>query len=128
MSPTASRILVVDDEAPVRLTVAELLHRAGYAVQTAADGLAALALLEHDPVDLLILDLLMPGLSGWAVAQRVQAQYPGMIVLVLTGTSADAVEQARWASIGIDYLYKTSAPREVLRQVSAALTRLPITA
>jgi two-component system, OmpR family, response regulator len=115
------RILVVDDDAPVRMTVTELLRRTGYEVVAAEDGVTALALLAHEPVDLVLLDLLMPGLCGWELALQIRQLHPSVAVVAFSGTSLDAVDQARWNALGIDYVSKTAAPREVLKHVAAAL-------
>ena len=65
-----ARILVVDDEETIRLTLATLLQRRGYTVTVATDGAEALALIERQSFDLLLLDLIMPGQSGLEVARH----------------------------------------------------------
>ena len=66
----SARILVADDEAAIRFTIEILLRRQGYTVTTATSGIEALALIERQPFELLLLDLKMPGLSGLQVAQH----------------------------------------------------------
>src|SRR5438309_391502 len=68
-----SRILVVDDDRPVRQYLCDLLANAGYAVEAAATGEAALEHIAGARADLVTLDLVMPGLDGWAVLERMEA-------------------------------------------------------
>src|SRR5437016_3231069 len=64
-SRTARHILVVDDDSPIRAMVADLLQDAGYLVLQAADGFEALRLLRENRPELIVLDLMLPGMSGW---------------------------------------------------------------
>jgi CheY-like chemotaxis protein len=121
MQPQAARILVVDDEGAIRLTMEILLRRQGYTVTTAASGEEAVALIAQQHFDLLLLDLKMPGLSGLEVAERAQQQQPGTPILILTGSSAieGALEEP---GVGqFSYVIKTSSPEAVLERVAAAL-------
>src|SRR5687768_10067016 len=81
------RVLVVDDEAAIRLTLDVILRQAGYSVTTAANGEEALGNLMQSRFDLLLLDLGLPGISGLRVAQYAQEHYPSTVVLFLTGSS-----------------------------------------
>lgn len=117
----SARVLVADDEAPIRTTLGDLLRRRGYEVATAENGAAALALLHQRPFDLLLLDLKMPGLGGIDVARRSAELYPDAKIIILTGhgsleTAIDGLH------LGVfDYLLKTASPRDVLARVEAAL-------
>src|ERR687884_119905 len=82
---TPARILVVDDETPIRVTMSDMLRRRGYDVVAAASGEEALALLHQRPFDLLLLDLRMPGLSGLDIAQRARELHPDAAIIILTG-------------------------------------------
>jgi signal transduction histidine kinase/CheY-like chemotaxis protein len=88
-NPAASlqpkHICVIDDEDTVRSTTAALLEAAGHTVITAADGPEGLALVAAHPVDLVITDLGMPGMTGWEVAERLKAADPRRPVILLTG-------------------------------------------
>src|SRR6266508_2688945 len=110
MQQQAARILVVDDEAAIRLTMNMLLRRQGYTVTMAASGEEALALIAQQPFDLLLLDLKMPGLSGLEVAERAQKVQPATPILILTGSSA--IEGALDApGVGqFSYVIKTTSP------------------
>lgn len=69
-------ILVADDSTQIRALLVEALQQAGYRVHAAASGAEALAAIEQDPVDLLLLDLMMPQMSGWTVLQRLSQRPP----------------------------------------------------
>jgi CheY-like chemotaxis protein len=80
------RVLLVEDEAGVRLMIASGLARAGYDVIDASDGSAALRLLEEGTLpDILITDIRMPGADGWTVARAYRARLPDLPVLYVTG-------------------------------------------
>ena len=78
-------ILLVDDEEGYREVIARILTKAGYEVLQAADGLEALSLLENSKVDLVISDILMPALNGYALVARLRAKWPVMPVILTTG-------------------------------------------
>jgi DNA-binding NtrC family response regulator len=78
-------ILLVDDEDGYREVIARILTKAGYEVLQAADGLEALSLLENSKVDLVISDILMPALNGYALVARLRAKWPAMPVILTTG-------------------------------------------
>ena len=93
-------VLVVDDDAPIREVVDALLSEEGYEVVTAADGAAALARLRERPPGLILLDLRMPGMDGWAFA-RAYRRSPGPHAPIVVLTAArEAAERA--AQIGAD--------------------------
>ena len=80
-----TRILVVDDESYVRELLERVLQRRGHEVDMAADGEAALELLATNTYDLVVTDVVMPGIDGFDLLRRVKATYPGVTVIVLTG-------------------------------------------
>ena len=80
-----SRVLVVDDDAHVRLFLQAVLTEIGYAVTEAENGMDALEKLTRGEFDLLIVDLMMPGMDGEELLQRVQEEYPEVKTMVLTG-------------------------------------------
>src|SRR5687768_7680955 len=106
-----ARILVVDDEEAIRLTLDMLLRRRGYVVTAAATGAEALVLLEQQTFDLLLLDLMMPGLSGLDVARRAQELQPAAAILILTGSSTIAGMDEAPGLDHFDVLLKTASPR-----------------
>ncbi|UTG91931.1 sigma-54-dependent transcriptional regulator [Geobacter sulfurreducens] len=111
---TAPKILAVDDDELSLLMLENLLADAGFAPLTAASGAQALALLEREHVDLLISDLIMEGMNGLELLDRVRERYPNVPVIVVTarGSVESAVEAMRRGAY--DYLAKPFNP-EVLR-------------
>jgi two-component system, OmpR family, alkaline phosphatase synthesis response regulator PhoP len=83
------RILVVDDQAAIRSVLELALADAGADVRTAADGLAALELVALNPPELIMLDLAMPGMSGWQVLEKLQAATPAAQIPIVLQTSAE---------------------------------------
>ena len=115
-------ILVVDDEAPMRKYLAANLTARGYEVLTAVDGSEAFKLIDERPIDLLILDIMMPGPDGMAVLEAVRRDMElPVIVLSARGREADKVEAL---DLGADdYLTKPFGVEELLARVRAALRR-----
>ena len=116
------RILVVDDDADIRLLLRELLERAGYAVDEAEDGRAALRTLFTTPPALVILDVTMPELDGYQTLERIRdlSEVP---VLMLTARTQE-LEKVRGLSAGADdYVAKPFGRQELLARVQALLRR-----
>jgi DNA-binding response OmpR family regulator len=119
---SASRILVVDDDPDVRDLVRELLERAGHSVRTAAEGREALRLLYEVRPQLIVLDVAMPGLDGWATLQRVR-DITDVPVLMLTARDGE-LEKVRGLKSGADdYVTKPFGRQELLARVEALLRR-----
>src|ERR1044071_5746660 len=78
-------ILLVEDEERYREHIARVLTKAGYEVLQAADGLEALSTLKESKIDLVISDILMPNLNGYALVARLRAKWPKMPVILTTG-------------------------------------------
>jgi len=114
-------ILLVEDEAPVRAVTRQLLERNGYTVLEAADGPAALALVDGGrgnlPVDLLLTDVIMPGMSGRELANQLKARWPTIRVLFMSGYTDDAVVRHGMLEPGLAYLEKPFRPAALLRKV-----------
>jgi DNA-binding response OmpR family regulator len=117
-----SRILVVDDDRTVSDVVARYLQRDGYEVTTVADGLAALAQAERTRPDLVILDLMLPGLSGLEVCRRLRETGP-VPVIMLTARSDEGDRVAGLELGADDYVTKPFSPRELVLRVNAVLRR-----
>ena len=93
-------ILLVDDEENYRELIAKVLTKAGYEVLQAADGMGALSLLERSNVDLVISDILMPVLNGYALVARLREKWPNMPVILTTGfLSPDAAKSMMKGSV-----------------------------
>jgi len=84
-----AKVLLAEDEASVNAFVARALSRDGHQVTPVADGLAALAALAAEDFDLLLTDIVMPGLDGIALALKAGKDYPAMKILLMTGYSAE---------------------------------------
>ncbi len=118
----AKKILVVDDEAKITEVVRAYLEKAGYSVVSADNGPAALELFERESPDLVVLDLMLPGLSGEEVCRRLR-QRSRVPVIMLT---AKAREQDKLDGFGYgadDYLTKPFSPRELTVRVGSLLRR-----
>ncbi len=118
----ASRILVVDDDADVRGLVRELLERAGATVREARDGREALRLLYDVRPELIVLDVSMPDLDGWATLERVR-DMTEVPVLMLTARGGE-LEKVRGLKSGADdYVTKPFGRQEFLARCEALLRR-----
>jgi DNA-binding response OmpR family regulator len=115
-------ILVIDDEATIREVIRRYLEREGFNVREAGDGYAALETLDADPPDLLVLDLMLPGLDGMTVARRVRerSQIP-IIMLTAKGEPHDRIHGLEQGAD--DYVVKPFSPRELVLRVKAVLRR-----
>lgn len=116
-----SHILIVDDEASLRQTMARILQRAGYEVTSAATGSEGLALLSQHPFDLIYLDIRMPEMSGLEVLKMIHSKFPDLPVILFTAQPDlhSAVEALR--SGATDYLLKPLKPQAVIDRTKAIL-------
>jgi len=122
----AERILVVDDEPDIVALVAFHLARAGYGVSTASSGPEALAKATAELPALIVLDLMLPGMSGFEVLERLRAEPATSRIAVLTLTARrDEPDRVRGLTLGADdYLTKPFSPQELTLRVGAILRRL----
>lgn len=115
-------ILMVDDEAKIRDVIASYLQKDGYRTLESASGSEALDVLEREAVDLVILDLMLPDMSGEEVCRRIR-QRSSLPVLMLTAKVSEN-DRVTGLSIGADdYVLKPFSPREVAARVRAILRR-----
>jgi DNA-binding response OmpR family regulator len=117
------RILVVDDETDTRETIAMFLSHMGFEVQTAPNGQRALALLDDKPFDLMVLDIMMPGLSGFDVLERVRANEKLVGLPIIMVTALDSTEDIVKAfELGAsDYITKPFVNAELIARTSTAM-------
>ncbi len=117
-----AKVLVVDDDPTVREVVVSYLRAAGHDVREAIDGASALDAVREEPADLIVLDLMMPGLDGLEVARRLRVTSDVPIVLL----TALGSEQDRVVGLEIgadDYVTKPFSPRELVLRVDSILRR-----
>ncbi len=118
----ASTVLVVEDELKIRELVRRYLEREGLSVLTTSSGAEALTMLETQQVDLIVLDLNLPDVSGETVAAEVRSR-SAIPILMLTAKSTEA-DRIRGLELGADdYLTKPFSPRELVLRVQAVLRR-----
>jgi DNA-binding response OmpR family regulator len=121
-STARPRILVVDDEPPIVELVSGYLAREGYDVLTAGDGLAALDVLGADDIDVVVLDVMLPGLDGVEVCRRLRT-FSNAYVIMLTARGEE-IDRIVGLTVGADdYLVKPFSPRELVARVKAVLRR-----
>jgi DNA-binding response OmpR family regulator len=116
-------ILVVDDEPAIVTVVRDRLEREGFAVQAVASGEEALVHLDVDPADLVVLDVMLPGMDGFEVLRRLRGSGCQVPVIVLTARDED-VDRIVGLELGADdYLVKPFNPRELSARIRAVLRR-----
>ena len=118
-----ARLLVVDDEPNIRELLSASLRYAGFEVETAADGQQALALAESYRPDLLVLDVMMPGLDGFGVVRRLRQAGKRTPVVFLTARDAAEDKVSGLTLGGDDYVTKPFSLDEVLARIRAVLRR-----
>ncbi len=120
--PLASRVLVVEDEAPLGRLVASYLSREGFAVEVVGDGLEAISRAREVPPDVVVLDLGLPGADGVEVCRALRT-FSDCYVIMLTAR-VEEIDRLIGLSVGADdYLTKPFSPRELVARVQAMLRR-----
>ncbi len=124
LQPTPRRVLVVDDDPTVTEVVAGYLLRAGLTVDRAADGPTALESAAAAPPDLVILDLMLPGMDGLEVCRRLRARTPVAVPVVILTARGDEEDRILGLEVGADdYVTKPFSPRELVLRVESVLRR-----
>jgi len=123
-------ILLIDDDATLRELLAAQLHTAGYRTREAADGSIGLKLAAEIAPDLIVLDVMMPGMSGWEVCERLRA--PGgaksRVPIILLTAKGEEFDKLRGFRLGVDdYVTKPFSFAELVARVGAVLTRAQFT-
>jgi DNA-binding response OmpR family regulator len=119
-------ILIVEDEPSVAEVVGVYLRRAGYAVRTAATGQAALAEIDAQLPALIILDLMLPGVDGWAITRHVRERggAPGGVPIIMLTARSQEIDRIAGLELGADdYVTKPFSPQELVSRVRAVLRR-----
>ena len=115
-------LLVVDDEVKLLSLLREYLENAGFSVRTAGTGQAALAEFNHAPVDLVVLDWMLPDMEGIQVAQAIRKT--GSTPIIMLTARAEEADRVVGLELGADdYVVKPFSPRELLARIKAVLRR-----
>lgn len=121
------KILILDDDARIRDLLRRYLSQEGFEVTLAEDSKALNRILMRDAVDLIVLDLMMPGEDGLSVCRRLRASHDKTPIIMLTAKGED-VDRIVGLEVGADdYLVKPFNPRELLARIHAVLRRRPAT-
>lgn len=113
------RILIVEDEARMRELLRDGLREHGHAVITACDGLDGLVLASEHPFEIILLDLMLPGMDGWQVMRELRVRRNSASVLMLTACDAEPQVIAGFDAGADDYLTKPFAFRELLARIAS---------
>ncbi|MFP4445323.1 MAG: PleD family two-component system response regulator [Desulfosudaceae bacterium] len=115
-------ILVVDDEPTIRLVTARILRKAGYKVMEADSGESCLDMVRDTRPDLVVLDIVLPGINGYEVCRRIKEDkcLQGIYVLLLSGKRTESDDQSEGLEIGADgYVARPISNREFLARIQA---------
>ena len=121
-----ARVLVADDDSDIRDLVAFKLTQSGHEVMAVEDGMAALKAAREQPVDLALLDIRMPGMSGLDVCRELRAmpETATIPVIMITARSQEGDVEVGFAAGADDYIIKPFSPRELSSRVTAVLNRV----
>lgn len=125
MNPTLKKVLLVEDEDFIRELYVRQLTKAGFNVKTAVDGQSGLQTLKTEQFDLLLLDIMLPGMNGLQLLREYKTQNPNspMIVILLTNLGQEAVIKEGFELGAQAYLIKASyTPDQVVTEVKNALS------
>jgi two-component system response regulator ResD len=118
-------VLVVDDEPTIAEVVARYLDRAGYQTSVAGDGLEAIEVAATQRPDLVVLDLMLPGLDGLEVMRRLRAQDRDRVAVILLTAKGEESDRVIGLRLGADdYVVKPFSPAELVARVDAVLRRV----
>lgn len=122
----AAQLLIVEDDEALRTLLVERLQTEGYAVKAVACGEAALEEVARAVPDLIILDLMLPGMDGLEVCRQLRVRYPAVYVLMLTARSSE-LDRVVGLEVGADdYVTKPFSLNELVARVRAGLRRLQL--
>jgi len=119
-------ILVADDDMDIRDLVAFKLEQAGYEVVAVDNGLAALTAATENPPDLVVLDVMMPGMSGIDVCRQLRQDQStkALPIILLTARAQEGDVEVGFGAGADDYIVKPFSPRELVSRVEAVLARM----
>ena len=121
-----AHVLIADDDADIRDLVAFRLTQNGHRVTAVEDGMAALRAVREQPVELALLDIRMPGMSGLDVCRELRAkpETASLPVIMITARSQEGDVEVGFAAGADDYIIKPFSPRELSSRVIAVLSRV----
>ncbi|MEM7169062.1 MAG: response regulator [Pseudomonadota bacterium] len=117
-----AQIILAEDDSSMREFLARALRRAGHDVEAVGDGLDALKSLTNTPYDLLLADVVMPGLDGIELARRASKEQPGIKVMFITGFAAVALKARDESTKGARVLSKPFHLKDLVEEVEMMLT------
>lgn len=121
------KILIVDDDPHIRELIHILLSKEGILIAEATDGEQALAILETDKIDLIILDIMMPNMDGWTFCREVRTYYSDSIPILMVTAKGETAQKVKGFDLGTDdYMVKPFAAAELVARVKALLKRYQI--
>lgn len=116
-------ILIADDDANIRKLMSLYLRKEGFEIKEASDGVKALSIVENSRVDLVILDIMMPGLDGWDLCREIR-RWDANLALLMVTAKAESAHKVKGFRLGTDdYLTKPFDPIELVMRVKALLKR-----
>jgi two-component system, OmpR family, response regulator ResD len=125
---TRGSVLVVDDEPTIAEVVSRYLERAGYEVDSAGDGKLALELAARSRPDLVVLDVMLPGIDGLEVMRRLRDLSPDHIAIIMLSAKGEESDRVVGLRLGADdYMVKPFSPAELVARVDAVLRRIDTT-
>lgn len=121
-----ARILVVDDEPHIARLISFSLEKAGHEILSAADGLSAIAIAQEERPELILMDVMMPLMTGYEAVERLKSdpETAGIPVIMLSAKSQQYEQEKGIESGAAHYICKPFTPRELVEQVSAFLETL----
>ncbi len=121
-------VLIVEDDKKMNEILADYLETDGYQVYSAADGIEALTLFEHETIQLVILDIMIPKLDGWSVCRRIRSK-SDVLIIILSARSEEEDKLLGYELGADEYITKPFSPKVLLAAMSALLKRsMPNTA
>jgi len=123
MSGVGNRVLIVEDESSIRKFITINLTRNGFEAVEAESGEEAMDKLKHCPVDVIILDVMLPGIDGFEVCQRIRKMMPEVVIIMLTARGQD-MDKIMGLELGADdYMVKPFNPLELVARIRTVLRR-----
>ena len=123
-----AKILVAEDDGDINQLIVRILHGAGYEAASAYSGTEALLMMKSDAPDLLLLDLMMPGMSGEEVLKKLRRDAGRTLPVIVLSAKDELTDKVALLDTGADdYMVKPFEPAELLARVRAALRRSPAT-